>query len=199
MKNRIKEKLMLVVIWMFVLYSTGLVNVLAEFWRTVGNTFTAPSNKEVFTNWYGYGGLGWGYGYWYGYGYKDYEAGYYYKAAANWPEDYENPYEVDLDNIENVARINWPINNASSVTITAPAKLTSDDNKIEVILPSQVVIEDANGNNFDFSQLQVDSENTVNDLSIEWVALEFGLNNRTLKFSRSILQIHLQLQLQHQR
>jgi hypothetical protein len=36
-----------------------------------------------------------------------------------------------------------------------------------VILPSQVVIEDANGNNFDFSQLQVDSENTVNDLSIE--------------------------------
>jgi len=44
---------------MFVIYSTGIVNVLADFWRTIGNTFVAPSNKEVFTYGYGYGDLGW--------------------------------------------------------------------------------------------------------------------------------------------
>jgi len=65
------------------LYSTGFVNVFANFWRTVWNTFTAPSDASQFKYGYGYGdnGYGYWYGYWYGYG--SYSAGYVNNSSNN--------------------------------------------------------------------------------------------------------------------
>ena len=68
---------MLMVLWTFILYSTWLVNVFADFWRTVDHTFNTytASDKGQLKYGYWYGSLGWGYGYWYGYWYGSYDAG----------------------------------------------------------------------------------------------------------------------------
>jgi len=60
MNNRIKEKIALVVIWTFMLYSTGIVNVFANFWRTFDwwqYTWYNNVSESEFTYWYGYWSL----------------------------------------------------------------------------------------------------------------------------------------------
>ncbi len=87
MNYRFREKLILVVLWIFMLYSTGVVHVFADFWRTfdwgkyVGYKDVPAS---MFTYGYGYGDLGWWYGYGYWYGYGNYEAGFMIKLADSY-------------------------------------------------------------------------------------------------------------------
>ena len=79
MNNKFREKLILVVLWGFMLYSTGITSVFASFWRTFDwwqYVWYNTVSESEFTYWYGYGNQGYWYWYGYGYWYGSYDAGY---------------------------------------------------------------------------------------------------------------------------
>ena len=71
MKNNLVKSSIWAIVIAMVLVSTGASSVFADFFRTVGQTFTAPSDISESKYGFGYGDSGWGYGYGYGYGYEE--------------------------------------------------------------------------------------------------------------------------------